>query len=202
MKKIMLLTIATAFTAYAFKGEIQNAEKYKINTESSSIEWIGKKVTGQHNGNIKIAESELLVKKGVVEGGTINFDMTSITCLDMQGEYADKLIGHLKSEDFFSVEKHKTSTFKIKSLKAIKGAEEGKNNYTITGDLTIKGITNEISFPVIMASKGDDVVVVGEVNVDRTKWDIKYGSANFFEGLGDKAISNDFTIKFKIGAKK
>ena len=201
MKKIIFLTLTAAFTGYAFTGE-KKAEVYKISTEASTIEWVGTKVTGAHNGNIKIANSELSVKEGVIEGGTINFDMTSITCTDLQGEWGDKLVGHLKSDDFFSVEKFKTATFKIKNLKPIKGAEEGKANYNITGDLTIKRITNEISFPILVTSKGDNIVAIGETNVDRTKWDIKFGSATFFENIGDKAIHNDFAIKFKIAAKK
>ena len=201
MKKTILLVLAAAFTGYAFISE-KKAEVYKISTKSSTIEWVGRKVIGEHKGNIKVIPGELSIKNGIIEGGTINFDMTSITCNDMQGEYADKLVSHLKSDDFFSVEKFKTATFKIKNIKPIEGAEEGKFNYTITGDLTIKGITNEISFPAIVASKEDNIVTIGEVNVDRTKWDIKYGSASFVENIGDKAIHNDFTIKFKVGAKK
>lgn len=173
---------------------------FKINTEKSKIEWVGKKVTGQHNGEIKVAKGEITASNEMVNGGSVTIDMNSITCLDLQGEWSEKLIGHLKSDDFFSVDKHPFSTFTIKSVTPIKSAKAGSNNATIKGDLTIKGITNEIEFPAIVEIRGKNLVANGEAKIDRTKYEIKYGSANFFEGLGDKAIDNEFIVKFKIAA--
>lgn len=178
----------------------KDIQTFKINTEKSKVEWIGKKVTGQHNGEIKIAKGEITAANGLVNGGNVAIDMNTITCLDMQGEWAEKLVGHLKSDDFFSVEKHATSTFTIKSVSPIKEAKAGANNATIKGDLTIKGITHEIEFPAIVEIRGVNLVANGEAKIDRTKYDIKYGSANFFEGLGDKAIDNEFSVKFKLAA--
>ena len=120
----------------------------------------------------------------------------------MQGEMSDKLVGHLKSDDFFSVEKFKTATFKIKSVKPLAVAGEGKANQTITGDLTIKGITHEITFPVMVSFKNGKMVAIGEATVDRSKFDVRYGSPSFFENIGDKAIYDDFTLNFKLAAKK
>lgn len=203
MKQIVLsIALAVAYlipvsTNAQAKTDIQT---FKINTEKSKIEWVGKKVTGQHNGEIKIAKGEITASNGSVNGGNVAIDMNTITCLDMQGEWAEKLVGHLKSDDFFSVEKHATSTFTIKSVSPIKGAKAGANNATIKGDLTIKGITHEIEFPAIVEIRGVNLVANGEAKIDRTKYDIKYGSANFFEGLGDKAIDNEFSVKFKLAA--
>lgn len=177
-----------------------DTQTFKINSEKSKVEWVGKKVTGQHNGEIKIAKGEITAANGLVNGGSVAIDMNTITCLDMQGEWSEKLVGHLKSDDFFSVEKHTMSTFTIKSVTPIKGAKAGSNNATIKGDLTIKGITNEVEFPAIVEIRGMNLVANGEAKIDRTKYEIKYGSANFFEGLGDKAIDNEFSVKFKLAA--
>ncbi|MDQ3192255.1 MAG: YceI family protein [Bacteroidota bacterium] len=198
MKKIILLAVTITLSSFAI-GQ-NKKEDYKINNETSTIEWTGKKVTGQHTGNISLLESALEVKDGAIEGGKITFDMTSITCTDMKGEMSDKLIGHLKSDDFFSVEKFNTATYKIKSVKPIKGAKDGQASHTITGDLTIKGITNEVSFPAIISKKENNIVAIGEAVVDRSKYDVRYGSPSFFENIGDKAIYDDFIIKFKLAA--
>lgn len=202
MKQIVM-TIALS-TAFLFplltNGQTKSAnQSFKVNTEKSKVEWVGKKVTGQHHGEIKIAKGEITATNGMVNGGNVSIDMNTITCLDMQGEWADKLVGHLKSDDFFSVEKHAYSNFNIKSVSPIKG-KSGSNNATVKGDLTIKGITHEIEFPAIVEIRGNNLVATGEAKIDRTKYDIKYGSANFFEGLGDKAIDNEFTVKFKLAA--
>ena len=203
-KKTTIITLAfAAILGTAFKPVEKKGEDYKVSAETSNIEWIGKKVTGEHKGGIKISNGELNITNGAITGGNFVIDMNSITCSDLQGEWSDKLIGHLKSEDFFSVQKHTNSTFKITKVTPIKTAKnEGEANNTITGNLTIKGNTQEISFPAYVLVKNDGIVAIGEASVDRTKFDIKYGSANFFEGLGDKAISNDFIIKFTLAAKK
>lgn len=203
MKQIVLsITLAAAYLIpLNSNGQNKNQKKtFTIKSEKSKVEWIGKKVTGQHNGEIKIAKGELMASNGLVNGGTIAIDMNSITCLDLQGEWAEKLIGHLKSDDFFSVDKYPLSTFTIKSVSPIKGEKAGANNVTVKGDLTIKGITHEIEFPAIIEIRGTNLVANGEAKIDRTKYDIKYGSSNFFEGLGDKAIDNEFLVKFKLAA--
>lgn len=203
MKQIVLsIALAAAYLIpVTLNGQGKTeAQTFKINSEKSKIEWVGKKVAGQHNGEIKIAKGELTSVNNGVNGGSVAIDMNSITCLDMQGEWGDKLVGHLKSDDFFSVEKHAMSTFTIKSVTTIKGAKAGSNNATIKGDLSIKGITHEIEFPAIIEIRGTNLVANGEAKIDRIKYDIKYGSANFFEGLGDKAIDNEFSVKFKLAA--
>ncbi len=202
-KAIIISLAFAAILGTAFKPVEKKADGFKINSELSNIEWVGKKVTGEHKGGIKISNGDLNVTNGSITGGNFTIDMNTISCSDLQGEYSDKLIGHLKSEDFFSVQKHTNSNFTITKVVAIKTAKNpGEANNTITGNLTIKGITQEVSFPAYVLVKNDGIVAIGEVVIDRTKFEIKYGSANFFEGLGDKAISNDFIIKFKLAAKK
>ncbi len=196
MKKILFTSLSIALSAVLFAAT--GGEKtYKVDNKISNLEWHGKKVTGSHHGNILVKEGNLVVTDNMLSSGTINFDMTTIVCNDLEGEYKGKLEGHLRSEDFFNVEKHQTATLEIASVTKV----EGDNAYTINGDLTIKGIKHPISFPATILMENNKLVAVGEVDVDRTKYDIKYGSGQFFEGLGDKMIDDNFTIKFKLGAK-
>jgi polyisoprenoid-binding protein YceI len=148
----------------------------KVNSGASKVTWLGKKVTGEHTGNINIASGNLLIAKNNLVGGTFDIDMNSITCTDLTDkEYKAKLVGHLKSEDFFSTEKFPKSTFKITSVQPIKGAKMGDPNYTVTGNLTVKGITNPVTFPATVKVEGNKASANGSITVDRTKYDVKYG---------------------------
>ncbi len=178
-------------------------ESLPIDAKASKIEWVGEKVTGKHNGTVMLQNGNVTVAGSRLTGGTFTIDMKTIKVLDLEDAgYNAKLLGHLNSDDFFSVEKNPTSTFKITSVAPIKGVEAGKPNYTVNGDLTIKGITNRISFPATVTMAGGALTAMGTMKVDRTKFDIKYGSGSFFDNLGDKAISNDMTITFNVVAKK
>jgi polyisoprenoid-binding protein YceI len=181
----------------------KTADVLPVDTKASKVEWLGEKVTGKHNGTVMLQSGTVEVAGGRLTGGTFVIDMKSIKDLDLEDAgYNAKLVGHLNSDDFFSVEKNPTATFKITSVAPIKGAAAGKPNYTVNGDLVIKGITNRISFPATVTIAGGTVTAVGTTKVDRTKYDIKYGSGSFFDNLGDKAISNDMTITFNVVAKK
>ena len=109
----------------------------------------------------------------------------------------DKLVGHLKSDDFFGVETHPTATFVLKSAEKKSG-----NEYTVKGDLTIKGITKSIEFPATVKVSGNTLEASAEVVIDRSKFDVKYGSGSFFDGLGDKMIYDDFTLDISLVATK
>ncbi|PCJ83927.1 MAG: lipid-binding protein [Flavobacteriales bacterium] len=191
-KTIFLFAIALIASAFVTKD---HSVTFNISTENSTVEWKGTKVTGEHTGTINIKSGTFTVDHGTITGGKIELDMTSITDTDMEGEGKEKLEGHLKSEDFFSVAKHPAATFVLKKAEQ----KEGKN-YTVTGDLTIKDITHEIVFPAIIEMDETKFAAYAEFKIDRTKWDIKYGSGKFFEGLGDKMIYDDIELKFKIGA--
>lgn len=195
MSKKIILSIAFALASTIVVNAHNNSE-LKINNSVSSVEWIGKKVTGQHNGGISIKEGTLYLHDGKLEKGKVVIDMTSITCTDLEGEWNQKLVGHLKNADFFDVENHKTATLDI--LKVTPGKD---GNSIISGNLTIKGITKPIEFSTKMDVKDGKLAAFAEVKVDRTLYDVKYGSGKFFEGLGDKTIDDEFTIKFKIAAQ-
>lgn len=184
-------------------GTSQKSTSLKVDTKKSVVKWEGKKVTGQHNGTINIADGTLTVENNKLTGGQFAMDMNSITNEDLtDASYNAKLVGHLKSDDFFSSEKHPKATFKITKVTPIANAKDGENNYEITGDLTIKGITNSVSFPANVKIAGNKAEAVATVVVDRTKWDVRYGSGKFFEGLGDKMIYDDFTLNVKLVAGK
>lgn len=176
-----------------------HAADYSFNTDSSKLEWEGKKISGAHMGNVSLKKGNVEVNKGVLKGGEIQIDLTSITTTDLQGEWADKLVGHLKSDDFFGAEKHPTAIFKIDSAKKVSG-----NKYKVTGPLTIKGKSSPQTFEVSVKADDKQVTVTGDISIDRTTYDIKYGSGKFFDpkSLGDKMINDKFTVKLNLVANK
>ncbi|MBD1396932.1 YceI family protein [Pontibacter sp. JH31] len=215
MKKTAILaTCAAALTLTAFTGnqnqmpaptEVAAPAKgrvYKVETAASEIKWHAKKVTGEHMGDITLKSGQLSVDKNKVTGGNFVIDMTSLTVTDIKDEGSNgKLVGHLKSDDFFSVEKHPTATFTITGLSPIAKAAAGQPNYNVKGNLTIKGITNPVTFPATITVKDGVATAKADVTVDRTKYDIRYRSTNFFENLGDKAIYDEFTVSLNVKAK-
>ncbi|HXH99937.1 MAG TPA: YceI family protein [Sphingobacteriaceae bacterium] len=191
MKRIIsppLLTIA--FLLLAFKAPVKQ-EIFKVDTEKSSINWTGRKVTGQHTGSIKIASGQLLFNK-TLKSGSFVIDMNSLICSD-----SEKVQTHLKADDFFSVEKNPTSQFVITKV-----AATGADRVNITGNLTIKGITQPLTFPATVKRKGNAVVAVAKgVKVNRLKYDIKFRSLTFFSTIGDKAIDDEFELDINLIAK-
>lgn len=198
MKKttMMMAFVAMGFAALA-GGPKAGAQQVTVDAKASTFKWHAKKVTGEHMGTVNFSGGTITLEKGAVVGGTIEMDMTTIVATDLQGEYKGKLEGHLKSEDFFSTEKFAKSTLVIKKVEAIKGSKTAENA-TVTADLTIKGITKEIKFPAIIVVKGNSVTANADFMIDRTQWDIRYGSKSFFEGIGDKAIDDSFNVKVRI----
>lgn len=198
MKKIWMAILALSISTGIYAGNGENAKELKIDTKTSKVEWLGKKVTGQHNGLVDVKSGSLLLDGGQLVGGTITIDMQSIVVLDITDKETNgKLVGHLKSDDFFNAEKYPEATFNIAEVTKA----EGENIYNIKGDMTIRGITNTEEFPATVVVKDGKVAAIGNMTIDRSKYEVKYGSDAFFDDLGDKMIYNDFTITYKIGAK-
>ncbi len=197
MKKLMTLFVAiTAVALVAFKPVAPVA--YKVDTQKSEIKWIGKKVTGQHNGTIKLASGDVLVNGKTLAGGTIVVDMKTLESTDLTGDSKGKLEGHLKADDFFGTDKYPTATF---TATKITPAGAGKAN--VTGNLVIKGKSSAITFPATYTVNGNTVTVnAPEVKVNRTVYDIKYGSKSFFASIGDKAIDDDFFLNINLVATR
>src|SRR6478735_183684 len=189
MKRIafLLAVVATsAFMSFDVKEDV-----YRIDAEKSKLTWVGKKVTGQHSGGITLAEGSFTVKSKKVTGGSFVIDMTTITDVDKN----ERLVGHLKSDDFFSTEKNPKANFVITKITPVE-----KDQFTVKGNLTIKGITNEIEFAATIQPSGKQVTAKAKILVDRTKFDIKFRSGNFFENLGDKAIEDNFELNVELVA--
>ncbi|MGY3214220.1 YceI family protein [Mucilaginibacter sp. HD30] len=198
MKKISLLTIGLAVTALlAFRAA--KTETYKIDTQKSNIEWTGKKVLGQHNGEIKLASGTIVTEDNVPAKGSFAINMASISNKDLTDEDSKgKLLGHLKSDDFFGVTKFPEAQFVTTKI-----TKAGNGSVLITGNLTIKGLTNTISFPATYAVTGNTLTAKAvNVKVDRTKHNIKYNSKSFFDALGDKAIDDEFILNISLVATK
>jgi polyisoprenoid-binding protein YceI len=173
-----------------------------VDPAASTLNWTAKKVGGQHNGTVKIAKGNLQVNGKKLVGGNFTMDMTSITDVDITNEeFNKKLTGHLKSEDFFSVEKNPNSTFKITKVVPNAGAKAGDPNYTVTGDLTIKGITNPVTFPATVKVDGANAEATAKIEIDRIKYDIKYRSS-LLGTAADKIIDDTFVMDVKLVAGK
>ncbi|MBU2927339.1 YceI family protein [Winogradskyella psychrotolerans] len=183
-KIAMLLILALSFMSYT------TLKDKTVKVEDSSIIWKGYKVGGEHTGTINLKSGMLSFDGATLTGGTFTIDMTSINTTDLQGEYKGKLDGHLKSDDFFGVEEFPTATLKITSVTGNDG------NYNVKADITIKGKTEAISFPMIV--KGNSATA--NLKIDRTKHNITYKSPSLLETIKDKAIYDDFdlnvTLKF------
>jgi len=186
MKKgILSLALALVFGSTAMATEPIDGEKKEINTASSTITWKAYKVAGGHAGTINLKEGHLIFDGTKLTGGEFVVDMTSLVTTDDMGDSKAKLEGHLKSDDFFGVETHPTSKLVITDVKPF-----NDKSSTITGDLTIKGITKPITFVIsLYADKA-----MATLKIDRAKYDVRYGSGSFFENLGDKTIYDEFDL--------
>jgi len=200
MKKsiaIVLGILVTASTVFAGTTKGTKAT-FEIDTKESKVVWTGKKVTGEHTGYISVGNGQVMVDKNTLTGAKVNIDMNSIVCTDIKDEGTNKkFVGHLRSDDFFSVDKNPVTTFEITSVKPASNGD-----YNVKGNLTIKGKTNEIDFPAKVSIANGLVKANGTAKIDRTKWDIRYGSGKFFEGLGDKMIYDEFEITFDLTARE
>ncbi|GAB3820406.1 YceI family protein [Pontibacter rugosus] len=193
-------TNAVATEAAAATGE---GEAYQIVKEQSNVKWRGEKVAGAHDGEIELQGGELMVANNQLTGGNIIIDMNTITNTDITAEEDNaKLVGHLKADDFFGVEKYPTAKFDITSVSPIASAAAGEPNYNVQGNLTIKEKTEQVSFPAVVNIQNGTVNAKADVMVDRSKFDVRYGSETLLGELGDKAISDEFKITFDVTAKQ
>jgi len=175
---------------FALLVVMANAQTLKVDVSKSELNWTGKKVTGEHHGKINIKEGTLTLKNKKLTDGKFVIDMNSISDLDLPaGEWNDKLVGHLKSDDFFGVTTHPEAVLVITGSTPF---TNGKAN--VTGKLTIKGITNPVEFE---ATKSDNLYTA-QVTVDRSLYNVRYGSGKFFENLGDKTIYDNFILDVEL----
>ncbi|MGM0620043.1 MAG: YceI family protein [Bacteroidota bacterium] len=189
-KLLGTILLSTLFGVQLFAGN------YEVDKSNSTVKWNGEKVTGEHFGTIDLKSGNLEVEDKKIKSGTFQMDMTTISNEDLSNESMNnKLVGHLKSDDFFSVDKHPVSTLVIKEVNHKVG-----NTHTITGDLTIKGITNPVTFDADVNFSDNKLKANGKMEVDRTLYDIKFRSGKFFSDLGDNLIYDTFTLDFNVVA--
>ncbi len=168
--------------------------KFQIQQESSTVNWTGKKVLGLHTGSINVANGYIEITDNAVISGEIVIDMTSITITDIADKKIhDEFLGHLQNDDFFSVDKFKTAKLTITGSSKIE-----TNKFKIDGNLTIKDITHPVSFIATVEVFTDFLHSLGEITIDRTLYNIRYGSGKFIDNLGDKLIYDDFVLQFKL----
>ncbi|MFB9863933.1 YceI family protein [Rufibacter immobilis] len=191
-----VLAALVALVTFAFAGK---GVDYKVVNNQSKVTWKGTKVAGEHTGLISIANGKLNSDGKNILGGYFEIDMNSITCTDItDAKYNQQLVGHLKNDDFFGTDKFPKSTLQITKVTPTKT----KGQYLVNGDLTIKGIKKPVQFPATVTFAGNQIKAKANIKVDRTKYDIKYGSGSFFDNLGDKAISNEFDLNVDLVAQK
>ena len=192
MKKILY-----SFLCFSF---IFATNLYTLDPTSSSLEWIGQKLTGSHDGSLDFSRGEVTFNDKDLVYGEIIVSMITIRNKDITNEqYRGYLEEHLKSEDFFHVDSFPSAHLTIKeNLGLLNGGRET----LVLCNLTIKGITHEVKFPVKIDVFSSHATASGSLDVDRSLYDIKYKSKSFFPDIGDKLIYDNFTLNFNIRANR
>lgn len=167
-------------------------KNFKIIAAQSNIDWTGRKITGAHKGTIAVKGGELILNDGKLTGGKIIVDVASIKILDISDPTTNaQFTGHLASDDFFSTEKYPEATLEITSV---------SGNH-VEGNLTIKSITHPVGFDAAINVNGNQLIATGKLVIDRTKYEMKFRSGNFFKDLGETLIYNDFELNVSVTAK-
>jgi len=187
-----------ASVAEEVKKTSGEAVKYNADADNSTLAWKGSKLAGSHNGTINISEGYFSFEDSKLVGGNFVIDMATIKNIDLEdAEYNAKLVGHLKSGDFFNVEEFSSSAF------AITGVEDKGDHILVSGNLTVKGIRKNIEFPAKVSVNGDEVTFKSEpFTIDRTDWDIKFKSGKFTDLAKDKLIDDNIELQVEVKATK
>jgi len=192
--KKILLGFAFVLGTLVFNTNVNAQKSMDLDLDKSKVEWFGKKVTGEHSGSVMLKSGSLEMYGARIVGGEFVMDMTTIKNKDIESDkYRNDLEKHLRSDDFFGVAKFPESKFVIKESKNL---ENGM--ILVKGEINIKGITKPLEFKVSSHKHSDSFHVSGTIVIDRTQFDIKYGSGSFFDNLGDRTINNDFELKFDL----
>jgi rhodanese-related sulfurtransferase len=197
------LPIETGEATVAAEPALQDGT-YRIDTGNSRLEWIGRNLNNRHYGRIAIREGELAIANGRPAGGGIVLDMQSISNLDLQDPtWHDMLIRHLKSDDFFAVERFPTASFTLAGWEAQEGISPEAPRWMATGDLTIKDVTRPVRFPAIVAPQQDGSIKAhAAFDIDRTLWNVCYGSCRLFERLGMHLVHDMISLELFIVAHR
>lgn len=202
VKLFSLSVLMSSTLAFSVTAVAEGGKKVEISAGESSITWIGRKVTGSHSGTVPLKSGEVLVEGDSIKSGKFGIDLAGVTVTDIKDEKNNaKLVGHLKSPDFFAADLFPMVEFTIDSATPMAKPLASGENTTIKGTLAIKGISKPVEFPAQVGVKDGIAQARGKAKLDRTQWDIRYGSGKFFQGLGDKLIYDEFEVDFDIKGK-
>lgn len=169
---------------------------YTLDVSSSSLYWEASKVKMTHNGSVEAQEGSARVEQGQVAEGQVIVDMTTIKNFDQEGNFLETLENHLRSEDFFDVNVYPSATFTVSELEPLAGLNGF--NFRLDGHLKMKEIEQPVSFPVLIEQTEQGLRLLGRMTVDRTQYDIRFGSGKFFENLGDGLIDDEFYVDLDL----
>jgi len=201
-KTIFIPALLICLTLLSFKPVNLHTDVYKVDTKASTLEWFASKKSGSHHGTINFSNGEIQNNHNNLSGFA-EVEMNTIQNSDLADEtYKAKLEGHLKSPDFFDAEKYPTSKFVITSITPVTNSKTEGATHNVKGNLTIKDKTNPISFDAAVNIASDKITCNGSVEIDRSKFDVRYGSKTFFADIGEKIIYDEFTLKFNLVAAK
>ncbi|RAV99721.1 YceI family protein [Pseudochryseolinea flava] len=197
--KLTIISLLLAWSASILPVE----SVYTIDVTKSKVNWTGYYLFsfGEHFGSIGIQDGSLKVVDQTLVSGKIVIDMKSIRTLDKGFEDKDGLGEHLKSADFFEVDKYPTAILEITSVKPIADAPADQPNVEVVGMLTLKGIKHEITIPTLLTITDEQLSAKAKFKIDRTKWNVKYNSGKYFDDIGDGAISDAIGVAFDVIAK-
>ena len=189
MKKQLkpLLSICLVLMAFgASQAQILNQL-----SSQSYLRWYGEELTGKtHFGNLSFEKAQINLQDGVITSGNFLVNMTSLTVEDLSGGGKAKLTRHLKSDDFFSVEKHPEAILTITQKAKVENGVQ-----SLVGELTIKGIHHPVEFTMTL---GDNNSANAQLTFDRSKYEVRFRSGSFFENLGDKLILDDIKLEAEL----
>jgi polyisoprenoid-binding protein YceI len=189
MKKQLkpLLSICLVLMAFG-SSQAQNLNQL---SSQSYLRWYGEELTGKtHFGNLSFKKAQINLQDGVITSGNFLVNMTSLTVEDLSGGGKAKLTSHLKSDDFFSVEKHPEAILTITQKAKVENGVQ-----SLVGELTIKGIAHPVEFTMTL---GDNNSAKAQLTFDRSKYEVRFRSGSFFENLGDKLILDDIKLEAKL----
>ena len=183
-------------------AEVTSLSKtFAVDVSASTLGWTGKKVTKQHNGTIGIKSGSISVENDQIKAGKFIVDMTTIRNIDLTDAGANtNLVGHLSSPDFFDVQRYQESRFEITSAEKLAQPDSAGNNYNIMGNLTIKDVTKNITIPAVVTMDSTKFTAVSKFSIDRSEWNVQYGSGKFFKGLGDNLIDDIISFDLDLRA--
>ncbi len=173
---------------------------HQIDVEQSKVEWTGRNLTGAHSGTIKLREGSIEIESGRPVSGSFTLEMRDTECTDLKdGKMREMLEAHLKAEDFFDVERFPEAVFLLSEITPLPEAPLGNPNFQISGDLTLKGVTRDLGFRAMLAPTPDGLLAAdAHFDIDRTHWNVIYGSGKFYEKLGKHLVNDEISIALKL----